>query len=671
MSLPPPSAKKEIDKTKLRLAVLGVLVFAMFVGLFSRLWFLQVLAKEEFLKAAKDNRVRFVNSEPPRGWIFDAKGRVLVKNRTTFAATISHSLRKHPAQLKRVTQRLAKYLKVPIKDIKRNLADATVSPYKPIPVVTDIKERERQFILAHTADLFPGVNIEAVPIRVYPYGGIASHVLGWVNEITEGQLESELFKDADVNPEYAAGDIVGQDGVELVYDRYLRGTPGVHKYVVNSAGEVVNRERVQEEAAGADLKLSLDIAKQRMVEAALETGLYTARSRYPAPAGAAVVMDPHTGGVIAMASFPKYNVAESANGFSQKEWKKINGTKTPGDPDDDAIINRAVMAQRAPGSTFKAITMAAAMATGVADSYTTLPCPPSLTFPPDAEPGAGEEFSNWTTVDLGPTDVPRSLRISCNTYYYQLGWNMETVLEDPEQFQDYARLMGVGQDTGIDLPYEADGRVPDREWCKEEFQATKDQPYPTCGAGLKNPPNWTWLPGYTVNMAIGQGDLITNPLQMAVAYGAIANGGYVLQPHLASVIGNNLEDKKADKEVIEEIGTINVAEMGLDEVQLGAIRQGLAEVTTHPEGTARDAFAGLGFDVSGKTGTAQISQTDQNDSWFISYGPTEDPQYVVAVYAEQAGHGGETAAPIAREIYEGLLGNDKEIDIVLSEDVSD
>ena len=660
--LPPPAAKREIDKTKLRLSVLGILVFAMFVGLFSRLWFLQVLAKEEFVKQAKDNRVRFVYTEPPRGWIYDAKGRVLVQNRTTEAATISHSLRKRPGQLERVVRRLSRYLKVPERDIRRSLRDATVSPYKPISVVHDIKESERQFILAHKADLFPGVNIETVPIRTYPYGGIGSQILGWVNEITEAQLESDRFKDADVEPRYSAGDIVGQDGVELVYDQFLRGQPGVHRYVVNSAGEVVNRQLVHKESAGADVKLSIDIKAQEMVENALEAGLYAARGHgFEAPAGAAVVMDPKTGGVVAMASFPDYDVAKSANGFSHKEWKKINGLKTPKNPDDDAIINRAVLSQRSPGSTFKPITMAAAMATGQATPYTTLPCPGSLTFPPNAPPGAGQQFFNWTTSDLGTTDVQRSLRLSCNTFYYQLGWNMELAFDEREEFQKYTRRMGIGHDTGIDLPYEADGRVPDRKWCSEIYEATKKTKFPTCADG--------WLPGFTVNMAIGQGDLITNPLQMAVAYGSIANGGYVLQPHLAEEVAYSVEKEKT-KEVVKDIEPVLKAELGLDSTELGAIQQGLGEVVSHGEGTAREAFSGMAFPVAGKTGTAQIGDTGQNDSWFISYGPTTDPEYVVAVYAEKAGHGGETAAPIARQIFEGLLGNDKVIDIRIGSDSS-
>jgi penicillin-binding protein 2 len=663
MNLPPPSAKKEIDRTKLRLSVLGVLVFAMFVGLFSRLWFLQVLAKEQFVKLANENTVRLVYSEPPRGRILDAKNRVLVENRTTYAVTISHRLREGEGRvLRSVVRRLSRFLKVPERDINRALEDGTVSPYKPIPVVTDVKEPERQYIMAHRADLFPGVSVEAVPVRVYPYGGLASHVLGWVNEITPEQLDSTRFSKADVKPDYAPGDIVGQDGIELIYDRHLRGTPQVRKFIVNASGSVIRSQEIQEEEPGADVKLTLDIEAQRLVESALEGGLFAGRAHgYPSPAGAAVVMDPKTGGIVAMASYPDYNVAKSANGWSEKEWREINGSKTPKNPDDDKIINRAAMAQRAPGSTFKAITMAAALATGVADYTTALPCPGSVTYPPNAPPGAGTQFFNWTTTDLGTTDVPRSLRISCNTFYYQLGWDMETTFGENEDFQKYAQLMGIGHDTGIDLPYEADGRVPNREWCREAFQATKGTPFPTCKDG--------WLPGYTVNMAIGQGDLITNPLQMAVAYGSIANGGKVMVPRLAEEVAFSV-DKPKDKDVVLDPEPTVRAELGLDEAELATVQQGLTEVISHGEGTAREAFSGFPYSAAGKTGTAQLGDTGLNDAWFISYGPAVDAKYVVGVYVEKSGHGGESAAPIARQIFEGLLGGDKSINITFGEDSS-
>ena len=658
MSLPPPNAKKEIDKTKLRLSVLGILVFAMFVGLFSRLWFLQVLAKEEFRAQAKNNRVRQVYSEPPRGRILDRRGRVLVENRTTKAITITHDLRRDPERLKLVVRRLANYLDVKRRDINKALNDGTVSPYKPVPVVSDVKQEDIDYILAHRADLFPGVGVEVVPVRVYPYGSLASHVLGWVNEITPLQLKMDHFKKADVRPAYSAGDIVGQDGVELYYDRFLRGKPGIQRIVVNASGIPISQTEQQEEETGADLRLSLDIEAQRLTESTLEGGLAAARGLgYPAPAGAIVVLDPRDGGVISMASYPDYNVSRSApDGFSTKYWRKISGTKTPKNYDDDRISNRAVQAQRSPGSTFKAITMAAAMATDVASPYTTMDCPASATYPPDAEPGAGTVFPNWASVGLGATDVPRSLRISCNTFFYELGWQMENTFDGGEDFQKYARRMGVGQDTGIDLLYEADGLIPDRKWCEGLAEAKVG-----CFDG--------WLPGYTVNMAIGQGDVLTNPLQMAVAYASIANGGYVLEPHLGKEVGYSL-DRKNQKEVIKPIDPTVRAELGLDSTEIGAIQQGLNEVTSHGEGTARDAFSGFPFPIAGKTGTAELGDTGQNDSWFISYGPVGDPKYVVAVYLEKAGHGGETAAPVAREVYEGLLGRDAAIDIQFGQDSS-
>jgi penicillin-binding protein 2 len=593
----------------------------------------------------------------------------LVKNRVTRAVTISHQLRTGDEEvLEGVVDRLSRFLKVPKRDINRALRDGTVSPYKPIPVVTDVKQEEIDYILAHRADMFPGVNVELVPIRTYPYGPLASHILGWVNEITPLQLKSDQFKKADVKPKYSPGDIVGQDGVELYYDRFLRGTPGITKYIVNASGEVIRQQQIQEEEPGADVKLSVDIDVQNLVENALEQGIFVNRGAYEAPAGAAVVMNPKNGQIMAMASYPDFNVAKSADGWSEKEWKRINGSKTPNNPDDDQIINRAAMAQRAPGSTFKTITMAAALATDVAEPYTTMDCPGVKVYPPDAPPGAGTEFFNWTLTGLGTVDPVRALTVSCNTYFFELGWDMETTFGAGEDFQKYTRLMGVGHDTGIDLPYEADGRVPDRAWCKEIWEATRKTEYPTCADDDNS--DWLWRPGETVNMATGQGSLATNPLQMAVAYGAVANGGRVMVPHLAKEVAYSAEKEKDKKVVLDPEPTVR-AELGLTDEELGIIKAGLANVVSNGEGTARAAFSGFPFAVSGKTGTAQLREAEGlNDAWFISYGPNEDPEYVVSVYLEKSGHGGESAAPVARQIFEGLLGDDTSIDIQLGQDSS-
>lgn len=664
-----------IDRVTLRLAVLGIAVFAAFVALFSRLWFLQVLAADQYRGLAQENRVRRVSSEPQRGRILDVNGHVLVDNRQSLSVTVAQSLLDHPKEKQRVLRRLATLLDRPVHELEQRAEDGTVSPYKPVPVANDIGERDVKYIEEHH-DRFPGVSSEDLPVREYPYGALAPQILGYVNEINEQQLKSSHFKGA--SPPYEPGDVVGQSGLEYQYDRVLRGRPGVKKVIVNSSGEVVGSRDVQYETPGKDIVLSLSSKIQRLAQDALKSGIEVSRAQgYQAPGGGVVVMDPNTGAIDAMASFPTYNPRIAEDGFTEKEYASLTRT-SPDNPDGGALFFRPTMAQKNPGSTMKGITASAAMATGVATPYTYLPCPPSLDLPPDSPNPT--TFNNYTTVNMGTMGFPESLEVSCDTFYYELGWEMQHAYgvgpyegftpeswkkpgdpklpPDKEKFQKYARLMGLGHPTGIDLPSETSGLVPDQKWCHEEYVAKIG-----CFSG--------WLPGYDINMAIGQGDLLVDPLQMAVAYSAIANGGNVLQPRL--VWSEGQPDGARGEETLREFGPHVVNHLGLDSTELGVIRQGLEQVVSGGGGTARAAFAGFPLDrfpVAGKTGTAEIGETGLNDAWFISYAPADDPQYVIAVYIERSGHGGENAAPVARQIYEGLFGIDDTTQVHVGQDNS-
>jgi penicillin-binding protein 2 len=647
-----------IDRTKLRLAVLGALVLTAFVILFSRLWFLQVLASDEFQLLAKENRVRRVYSEPPRGRILDRNGVVLVDNRKSLAVTVDRELLDRPRRASRVLKRLSELLDTPVSEFRARLKDVTVSPYKPIAIANDVPERA-VYVINDNQEDFPRVDVERLPVRVYPQGQIAAHVLGYVGEISREQLESEDFK--DVTPSYVAGDIVGKSGVEYSYDRYLRGSPAINKVIVNSADDVIDRALIQEEQSGRDLHLSLDVRIQRLTERSLASGIAAARGRYFAPAGAVVVMDTTTGGVVAMASYPTYDPAILADGITTKEFNAL-GHATTDDPDDDVLLNRALQAQRQPGSTFKVVTAGAAMATGVADAYTQLECPGSKIYPPEGGPGS-VEFNNWTSFNFGYLSFPESLEVSCNTFYYELGWRMEDAYgasegDQTERFQKYARTAGFDHETGIDLPNEAEGRVPDDAWC----EANEGIGY--CPEG--------WYPGYTINMAIGQGDLIVTPTQMAVTYAAIANGGQVVRPRIGWKLAR-ADELGGEERVVREFEPAVAETLPLDDAELDAIQDGLASVVSGVNGTATGAFAGFPtgeYPIAGKTGTAELAETELNDAWFISYGPTDVPQYVIAVYVEKAGHGGESAAPIAREVWEGIFELDTETDVQLGQDAS-
>jgi penicillin-binding protein 2 len=645
------------DRITLRLAVFGILMVAAFVALFSRLWFLQVLAAGSYEKLAEENRVRFVHSEPPRGRILDRNGKVIAENRRSLAVTVDRQILERPRQRNKTLESLAELLDVRESAIRERLLDGTVSPYKPVAVVNDVQEEDAAVIEENLED-FPGVGIEELPVRAYPEGALAAHVLGYVNEISPEQLKSEHFK--SVRPPYDPGDIVGHSGVEYTYDRFLRGEPRIEKVIVNSSGDVIGSKVTQEERPGYDIVLAMDKPIQKVTENALAAGINAARGAgYQAPGGSAVVMDPNNGDILALASYPDYDPRILADGITNKEFKTLN------DPDQNAWLNRPIQAQRQPGSTFKVVTAGAAMANGIAGPYDAIECPGSKVYPPEGGPGS-VVYDNWTSKYFGFIGFPVSLEISCDTFYYELGWRLETAFGPPEsqggdgteRFQGYARKSGFDHETGIDLPNEAEGRVPDKKWCTE-FR--KDDL--GCFDG--------WLPGFTVNMAIGQGDLIVTPMQMAVAYSAIANGGTVWQPHVAAGLATTNDEAEVD--LIRPIRDRAVARLPLDATEIGVLQEGLELVISGAEGTARGAFAGFPlseFPIAGKTGTAELGESELNDAWFVSYGPSTAPEYVVCVFVERAGHGGESAAPIARQIYEGIFGLDKETNVQLGTDAS-
>ena len=654
-----------IDRARLRLAVLGILVVAAFAALFSRLWFLQVLASTTYENLAQENRVRFVHSEPARGRILDRNGRVLVRSRSSLSVTIDRQIVEPGSRREdKVLRRLSRLLETPRKEMRELLYDATVSPYKPVAVANDVRERHSIFIAENPED-FPGVGTETLPIRYYPRGRLAAHILGYVGEISPEDLKSEHFKTA--KRPYLAGDLVGKDGLEYAYDRYLRGRPEISKVIVNSFSDVVGSRVQQYEVPGRDLITSLDIEIQEITEKALEAGILAARgANYNAPAGAAVVLEPSTGGVVAMASLPDFDPSVLADGILQKEYDALGGA-TPNDPDDDALFNRATQAMRKPGSTFKAVTAGAALATDVATPYSSFDCPGSRVYPPQGGSGS-VTFHNWTSSYRGYLSFPESLEQSCNTFYFELGWRMESQFgvvfgDGTERFQKYARRAGIGHDTGIDLRYEADGLVPDEKWCLRNQREIS----PDWCAGTN------WLPGYTVNMSIGQGDLLVTPIQMAVTYASIANGGDVVQPRIGWGLAQ--PDENDELETVHEFKPRVVTRLPLEDAELAVIRQGLEQVVTGSSGTARGTFAGFPLDrfpIAGKTGTAQLrsGETTLNDAWFVSYSPTDDAEYLVAVLVEEAGHGGTSAGPIARQIWEGIFGLDRKAEVTLGSDAS-
>jgi len=646
-----------VDALVLRLIVLGAVVALAFVILFARLWMLQISSSDDFRLLAQENRVRLVHSEPARGRILDRKGNVLVANRSSRSVTLDRTLVEDGMKKRLLLRRLGALLRTDIDELKERLNDPTVSPYKPIVVANDVPV-EVAFHIRENPEDFPGVQIEKLPVRYYPHGRVAAQVLGYVGEISPEQLMLDYF--ASARPGYEAGDIVGKMGLERSYDRLIRGRAAVERVTVNASGKVVGTELAHPERPGRDLVTSLDLRIQKLTERALGAGIAAARkSDYEAPSGGAVVMDPRTGEVRAMASFPTYDPAILADGITTAEFGRL-GMSTPSDNADDALLNRPIQAALPPGSTFKVVTAGAALSSGIADIYDRIPCPGARTF-------GSISFSNWTNADFGSIGFPESLEVSCDTFYYDLGWRLEDAFgaangDGSERFQDYMRKAGFGKPTGIDIPSETGGRVPDEKWCLAYQRATGGE---GCAFG--------WLPGYSVNMSIGQGDLIVTPLQMATTYAALVNGGRMVEPRVGVGLGKPRPGGK--EQITRRFKTKVVNRLPLSALERSVLKRGLEDVVMGDRGTARGAFAGFPlerFPVAGKTGTAQIGALDSglNFAWFTSYAPADDPRYVIVVYLERAGHGGESAAPIARQIYEGIFRIDGRIDMRLGRDRS-
>lgn len=615
------------DRTRLRVAFLGIVFLSLFSALVLRLWFLQILTHETFAHAAELNQVRYVPIEPTRGNILDRNGEVLVTNRPSRVV----SIRPDELRSKKVTiAKLSQVLGMTTQQIEARLADKNVSPYTAVPIKEDVP-KETLFYIREHSDEFPGVIDETRPVRVYPKGTLASHLLGSVGEINADQLKKDAFR------EYQAGALIGRGGLEAAYESDLYGKPGTQKLEVNSAGKVTASLSRREPVKGHDLVTTIDARVQAIAEQSLSQGIEKVRTvidkqsqkHYLAPAGGAVVMDPKTGEVIAMASYPTFDPSVFVGGISQQAFKALS--------DDPAhpLINRVTQAAFPPGSTFKAVTAAAALQDGIAARGGHYNCPASYRF-------RDRTFHNWKTSDSGTISVPQALIESCDTVFYQWGaeFYKRFAARQGEKLQDYARQFGFGSPTGIETG-DKPGRVPDEAWLKEQHKL-----HP------KLFPNTVWLPGFTINMSIGQGDVLTTPLQLASAYAAVANGGTIFKPH----VGLRLAE---DGKEVRKVPPITSRKVQVAQGNWDVIRQGLQGVPT--VGTARGAFGGFPFDkvsVAAKTGTAELQTVppQQPYAWFASYAPANDPKYVVIVMLEQGGHGGEGAAPIARRIIEGLFG---------------
>ncbi len=640
----------------MRVAIIGTLALAMFAVIFFRLWFLQVLSSDKYLAQASTNRVREIAIPAQRGQIVDRGGNVLVDSRPTIAVQISPpDLPKAPDRLQSLYDRLAFVLgestkpgpcpviahpgSPPLAPIPCKVAQqAAQLPYADVTLKTDVSSAVLDY-LAERQTQFPGVNVQQVWLRSYPLHDTAAQLFGTVGPINAQEIGQRHFRGASRNS------IVGQSGLEFWYDHYLRGRDGAERVQVDSLGQPRGDLSQTKPVAGHVLKLSLDLGLQKAGQGALAQAI---ANNPPATAGAFVALDPRDGSVLAMGSLPTFDpnvlANASAHPISNARYNQMFG-QSAGFPQ----LNRAIASSYPTGSTFKAITATAALQSGAWNLGQTYDDTGSY------QDGPGLIRHNAGGASYGSVDMVHAIQFSVDTFFYNLGRLTNRDSPQGGALQQWARAYGIGRATGIDVGGEPspNGILPSPAWRAHRDQLELEcergtgpfkgrKPSASCGIADGRP----WSVGDNENTAVGQGDVEATPLQLAVAYSAIENGGTVVRPHVG------LQVQAPDGTVLQRIDPAAARHVSIDPQNLDAIRSGLHLAASSAGGTSADVFSGWDqnrFPVYGKTGTAQHdNQADQ--SWYVCFVPDPQRPILVAVTVEQGGFGAAAAAPAARQI---------------------
>jgi penicillin-binding protein 2 len=676
----------------LRVAILGSIALVMFGIIFFRLWYLQVLSGEQYVQQAQANDQRELSIPAPRGEILAREGQPIVTSQVSNAVQILPSslpesvkeeaaeYQKHlakadkeyvaagerlkgyeenlndyesegrhghrhadRAQLVELFRRLAPVIGLSPRLIdERVIAGITQLPYAPVTIKTDAGLAALT-VLAERQNDFPGVKQEPVSIRSYPLGELAAQTLGHVGSVSEEELKLPAFKGV------LKSTVVGQSGLEYYYDRYLRGKPGERFVQVNAEGQPEpTKLPVIEPKAGHDLKLTIDLGLQQEGEKALREGVALAQGKGNPGSGAAfVAMNPLNGEIYAIGSYPSYDPNRFAKPMTQSEFDQLNGSGEDEGPDPRApLLNRAVEGQYPTGSTFKPITAMGALEAGVINPQEPLGGGSCITV-------GAEQFCNSGKNDYGALPLVQALTVSSDTYFFTVG---EYANSHGDVIQNMAKELGIGKETQVDLPNEIEGTVPDAAWRAQQnkLQERCEHNHPKTAASVCHIVSeiGPWTIGDDMHLAVGQGELLTSPLQMAVAYSTLANaymnGGYgtVVRPHLGLEIDNS------NGGLVQSLPASPIRRVHLDYSDLNDVMEGIHDATFAPGGTSADVWAGWNqaeHPVYGKTGTAErAGQVEQ--AWYMCFLPDPKRPLVIAATVEQGGFGDEAAAPIARLI---------------------
>ena len=659
------------QRARLSLFVVQIFIFSLLFGLLGRLFYLQVAAGPKYRDAALSIQSRDVVTPATRGLIVDSSGVPLALNRVGVAVTVDRTkIDRQPDKGVAVLQSLARLLKLKYTDVYQRTRLCgelpkgfragcwTGSRFQPIPITKEA-DPELALRIVERSDQYPGISATPVSIRNYPAnaGANAAHLLGYIGPLTEDDLSGANGRS------YFRSESIGKAGLEIQYDEYLRGTPGIKTVIVDRKEAVTSTSQNSKPIGGNHLVTSIDVRVQAAAESALADAVRRARgSGKPSDGAAAVVMDVRNGQIIALASYPTFDPNAYERGLTVAEAENLYSEKA-GVP----ALSRALQGLFAPASTFKAVSAVAAANAGY-DLSAVYDCPSQV------EVGT-RAFQNFESKAQGRISMKKAMAISCDTIWYRIAfdeWLRDGGLKPKSNANDYffkaAKGFQIGVKTGIDLPSESSGRLADREWRKSWYEQNKDfycnyktrapksqqtaflvqLAYENCLDGDKI------RAGDAVNFSIGQGDTVISPLKLAQMYAAIANGGTIWKPTVAKAI------VKTDGTVIKRFAPEKLGVIPADKKTIKFLHSALREVVI--SGTGAGAFSGFPVPISGKTGTAQVFGRNANGSakadtsWFASYGPTNKPRFAVVMMVSQGGFGASISGVGARKIYETLFG---------------
>ncbi len=618
------SGEKSISS---RLVGFGVVIGGVFAALVARLWSMQLVSSDEYAELAESNRTRTVTTAAPRGRILDRNGKEIVTNRPCLTVTATSDVVDDEIEM----TLLGNLIGMPMQAVRRKIQDTSQGAQSARTVSVDVSRRVVAYIGEHPA-LFSGVSVEERTQRSYPMGSLAAHIVGYTGTVTAEQLKSN--SDDDDAVQYKSGDVVGQSGVELMYESVLQGIRGEQTVYVDASGNVLDTSTTIDPQSGSDLYLTIDADVQAAAEASLEKIVNMCKeSGYDCTGGSCVAVDCTNGEVICLASYPTYSPNIFVGGISSADWSALQ--------DENAnypLMNRAIAGQYPSGSTIKALTTFAGLDYGIVSTDSSYYCTGWWT-------GFGENYGMkcWLTYGHGAVNLSTGLTNSCDIVYYEIGKGF-FYSENSEGLQETFRRYGLGSTTGIDLPGEASGRVPDAEWKWNYFSYLPDD-------------QRSWQGGENCNIAIGQGDLLVTVLQMVQAYCSIANQGPVYKPHVMKSVKSRLGSGSVIDYSVSEVR--NVEE---NQVYRDIVKSGLYGVVYEESASQAVHWTNLDVTVNGKTGTAE--QTTKGDplGWFVGYAPADNPKYVVGANVDGVSAGATSGMFVVRDILGQIYGQPDDVD---------